>query len=232
MVSYRFPEAAKSENEKVDRLRHLITAYGGVLVDTGKNHKWKLFSIFGQSLTAHAFLKNEESFCDLWNDQFCRYLTTDPNFHPQFFLNVDGTTRAEKQQMSPFAAGRLGDRKSFAALTIEMEITAVLQRCPSTGLRHRDLMPDWNKQKYSLLVPCKNSSLFFWGRCGRVSSLGEWFAKLSQPVSDGSEEDLLDAAMLWYAFVHKDPLSQKRFKDHGSKSHWANKRDSNRETRW
>jgi hypothetical protein len=120
--------------------------------------------------------------------------------HKQFFYNQEGTVRS---------SGDVALELNEVQVAI---VSAEIRRFSAeydTASTMPGLQPNLQGSKDRLTMPCIDSADAFWGRFGLVCGLGEWFHRMSFKY---------DADTLYNAFLHKDLVSVKRFKDKPKRS--------------
>ena len=138
-------------------------------------------------------------------ESISQYLLACVEFHPQFYLNADGKPRGPFQWDS-YVPESFDHRQQ---MLLEMERIVANDATVSMV----DLSPQWEQQRFTLLVPCKTGK-YFWAKAGFVASLPEFFETLTRPYLDQSREEGLkyDSGTMHWAYLHQQLIASKRFK--------------------
>jgi hypothetical protein len=127
---------------------------------------------------------------------------TDADPGPQFFFNEDGTTPYERHEPMDFMPNGISNDR----LCFECQMKKIARRDDLEEIT--GLLPDWSRQRFRILCPCKDDSRYIWVRSSNVISLGELFLHLS---------DTYDCAAIYYLYQHFAIVAVKRWK--GKKRH-------------
>jgi hypothetical protein len=108
----------------------------------------------------------------------------------QYWVWEDGLT-AEERGETPFLVSE--DEN----MLFHKQVRAVA----TTDEELKGLEPDWRRQRYRILCPCRNSDNYMWVRTGSVSSLGHLLDVLN---------DTFTANEIYYAYLHLPIVAVKR----------------------
>jgi len=128
-------------------------------------------------------------------------------FHEQFHLNEHGLSAGEANYFGYV------ELLHSQHLCIQSDIQSIIAKDGSVTMR--ELMPEWNEQTTNLMIPCRGTRKYFWGKVGHVSSLPEFLEHLSKPTlpSSNTEGLQINAARMYWGYLHQTPVSSKRWKD-------------------